>query len=492
MKTYKTKYGLITLRKNEIYIGNEFNNERYWYEDTLIKLKKYINPRQNILEIGGHCGTSSIVYSSFLDNNSKVIVYEPQENMYELLVENINQNNLQNKIIPNKKGVFCYEGEGNMNDIDIDGGGGNVLKRYTEEKHLPCNFGGLGLGFKGEKIQLTTIDNMNLENIGFIHCHAQGSENYIFSNSTNLILKYKPFILYRNVEKDKYLYENVSKAYPQYKNDSEFNIKNYCIEKLNYSFIDNFNNSVDILLIPPQNNFDKIIHITRKEIDDKLLKSKQLWETLNPEYKIELYNDNKCVIFLKKYFGDKYVDIFNFIKDGPIKADFFRACVLYIYGGIYVDADIVPFVSLNQYVDDDVELMTCISYNYNDNQNTFCYNPQFIVSKKYSDEIFKIIESYQKKYDDRDSKPYTYWSWSICNIFNKIYNFEVKIDNDNVFILNNKKYKFIIEEIFDKNTSEIYNFINFSENKDMLLKNKNLDIYCKFKGQNVLNNFNNK
>ena len=32
--------------------------------------------------------------------NDKVYVYEPQFNMYNLLVKNINQNNLQNKIIP--------------------------------------------------------------------------------------------------------------------------------------------------------------------------------------------------------------------------------------------------------------------------------------------------------------------------------------------------------------------------------------------------------
>lgn len=59
-------------------------------------LKQYINPERNILEIGGHCGTSSIVYSSFLNNENKLYVYESQLNMYNLLVKNINQNNLQN------------------------------------------------------------------------------------------------------------------------------------------------------------------------------------------------------------------------------------------------------------------------------------------------------------------------------------------------------------------------------------------------------------
>ena len=83
---YKKKYGLITLYRNEIYIGDSFKKGKYWDEDTLLKLKQYINPKRNILEIGGHCGTSSVVYSSFLEDDNKVFVYEPQYNLFKLLV----------------------------------------------------------------------------------------------------------------------------------------------------------------------------------------------------------------------------------------------------------------------------------------------------------------------------------------------------------------------------------------------------------------------
>ena len=86
MNTYFTKYGKITLYQNEVYIGSEFKNGKYWDENTLLKLREFINPNRNILEIGGHCGTSTIVYSSYLNNDNKVFVYEPQKNMYDLLV----------------------------------------------------------------------------------------------------------------------------------------------------------------------------------------------------------------------------------------------------------------------------------------------------------------------------------------------------------------------------------------------------------------------
>ena len=252
METYNTKYGLVTLYKNDCFIGSDFKKGCYWEESNLLELRKYINPNRNILEIGGHCGTSSIVYSTFLNNEKKIYVYEPQNNMYNLLVKNINQNNLQNKIIPNNLGVFCFEGNGKMNNIDLDGGGGVVAKRYNEEINLNCNFGGIGLGDDGEDINLTTIDNMGLDDIGYIHCDAQGSENFIFSKGINTIAKYRPVILYENIEfYGTYLYDNICKSYPNYKDESTFDIKKYCMEKLNYSkFIDRFNGGIDTLLIP--------------------------------------------------------------------------------------------------------------------------------------------------------------------------------------------------------------------------------------------------
>lgn len=252
MNTFQTKYGLVTLYQNECYIGNEFKRGNYWDEDTLLKLRKFVDPGRNILEIGCHCGTSSLVYSSFLNEDKKVYVFEPQENMFRLLCHNISQNNLENKIQPFRSGVFCYSGLGKMNSIDIDGGGGNVEKRYNEENDLACNFGGIGLGSDGETIQLTTIDEMPFDNIGFIHCDAQGAENFIFSKGLEFIAKHRPVIYYENNQNyAKPLYDSVCCSYPQYKSESVFDIKKYCLDTLNYSgYIDKFNGGIDTLLVP--------------------------------------------------------------------------------------------------------------------------------------------------------------------------------------------------------------------------------------------------
>lgn len=252
METFDTKHGKITLYKNEAFIRSSFRAGGYWDIGTLLKLKDIIDCGRNILEIGGHAGTSTIKYASFLEDENKVYVYEPQKNMYKLLLLNIEQNNLKHKVRPFNSGVFCYSGKGVMNDIDIDGGGGVVSKRYNEENHLRCNFGGIGLGGGGEAIDLTTIDEMDIDDIGFIHCDAQGAENFIFSKAKETIKRCRPIILYENIDLyGTYLYDNICKNYPDYKEESKFDIKEYCMTQLNYSkFIDRFDGGIDTLLIP--------------------------------------------------------------------------------------------------------------------------------------------------------------------------------------------------------------------------------------------------
>jgi hypothetical protein len=80
--------------------------------------------------------------------------------------------------------------------------------------------------------------------------------------------------------------------------------------------------------------------------------------------------------FLYTYFGKLHCDLFDFLIDGTIKADFWRICILYIYGGIYTDVDNVPLIQISQFVEKNVDLVTCTSYiHYN-------FNPNFIICNK--------------------------------------------------------------------------------------------------------------
>ena len=66
-------------------------------------------------------------------------------------------------------------------------------------------------------------------------------------------------------------------------------------------------------------------------------KNVELLKAQNPEFTHYLYDDNMCREFIKANFNEDVVYSFNKLKPGAYKADLWRYCVLYIYGGIYLD-----------------------------------------------------------------------------------------------------------------------------------------------------------
>lgn len=70
----------------------------------------------------------------------------------------------------------------------------------------------------------------------------------------------------------------------------------------------------------------------------------------NPEWEFLLYDDNDIDVFIKTHFNNRIYNAFKRINPvfGPAVADFFRYCILYIKGGIYLDMKSVIKQPLNK------------------------------------------------------------------------------------------------------------------------------------------------
>jgi len=205
----------------------------------------------------------------------------------------------------------------------------------------------------------------------------------------------------------------------------------------------------------------KVIYMCHKKLDQIKIYSKN-WKRLNPEYEIKLYDDEMCKESLS--YSPLHLAIFNFLKDGPIKADFWRVCILNRFGGLYVDADINPLVPLREYIDND-DFVTCISENFSKNRQEFQLNPHFIMCARANPILQNTIDKYVKKYTNQ--VPYDYWDWSICNLMT-IGGIEEK--KSQILYLNGKKHKFLYEKDFN----------NCEYNGKVVLKNR----YDNYKNHN--------
>jgi mannosyltransferase OCH1-like enzyme len=157
----------------------------------------------------------------------------------------------------------------------------------------------------------------------------------------------------------------------------------------------------------------KVIYLTYKDhnIPEYVIPN---WENLNQEYKVEFYTDKDCRNFLQENYPAKYLEFFDFVKDGPIKSDFFRVCILYKFGGIYADIDIQPIESIDLFLGKDVSFLTVLS-----KPSNGLINPHFIACTPNNTIIKKIIDGF---FDLKKNKvPYSYHAYSIVPITGRIF-----------------------------------------------------------------------
>ena len=82
----------------------------------------------------------------------------------------------------------------------------------------------------------------------------------------------------------------------------------------------------------------------------KLTLAMKSWLKHTNNFKYYFYDDNKCDLFMKRIGGDIY-KAYQKLPIKVMKADLWRYCIIYKYGGIYADVDTIckvnPLIFLN-------------------------------------------------------------------------------------------------------------------------------------------------
>lgn len=193
--------------------------------------------------------------------------------------------------------------------------------------------------------------------------------------------------------------------------------------------------SLNLIYIPKKiymtyNNINKIPQYVKDNIKKYCL-----------NYDVEIYDDNMCKNFLKKFYGEKAVNIFNNFKHGAHKADFFRYCILYIFGGYYFDIK-THFIKNIDTIFVSKEMNTWYTVLGQDEKSI--YNG-IIVTQKYNPIIYDNI-----KYIYENSNPdtyHTYVNYMYKTIIDSTYNNTINIGQNK---LKNNYTCIIFKEICKK------------------------------------------
>ena len=114
----------------------------------------------------------------------------------------------------------------------------------------------------------------------------------------------------------------------------------------------------------------------------KLLKAIKSWIIYTNEFNYYFYNNQMCDDFIKKNFDENTYKAYSMLPMAVMKADLWRYCVIYHYGGIYADVDTVCKINPNLFIND--SLLTIIP----ENETHIC---QWVFSAPKNSPILKTI-----------------------------------------------------------------------------------------------------
>ena len=76
--------------------------------------------------------------------------------------------------------------------------------------------------------------------------------------------------------------------------------------------------------------------VSKRNVNDAVMS----WKRVN-DFNYFFYSDDDCVSFMKEHFDEKINNAYNKCPLAVMKADLWRYCIIYVYGGIYTDSDTI-------------------------------------------------------------------------------------------------------------------------------------------------------
>jgi mannosyltransferase OCH1-like enzyme len=114
----------------------------------------------------------------------------------------------------------------------------------------------------------------------------------------------------------------------------------------------------------------------------KLVKAMTSWLKYSNTFNYMFYNNTMCDDFIKNNFDEKIYKAYSMLPIAVMKADLWRYCVIYKYGGIYADTDTVCLYNPSIFIND--SLLTLVP----ENETHLC---QWVFSSPANSPILKSV-----------------------------------------------------------------------------------------------------
>lgn len=175
---------------NDAMAENSIGLGKRWepHMTNFVQKMKDIFDIKNVIDVGANFGYNSIYFSKILGDDGKVFAFEPQLQNYELLVQNVKQNDITN--------IVCYNNACSHVNGEVE------LPLFELPLQEPTNMGDITPNYKYYKatksyttVKSVRLDNLNFPKIDLIKIDVQGWEINVIDGLQEILLKDKPVLI---------------------------------------------------------------------------------------------------------------------------------------------------------------------------------------------------------------------------------------------------------------------------------------------------------
>jgi FkbM family methyltransferase len=182
----------VTCLKYDVTITPYLREGKLWGDNMEKFVKELYEPNTNMIDVGAHIGTFTLIMSKYLSAGYKIFSFEPV--FYDILIKNINDNNLDNKLILFKIGLSNKAAIFPSFNLDINqesGFGAFSFKKIQNEKFKFSD----NLNSSSNGINFYKLDDFQFKNVSFIKIDVEFFESEVLEGAIETIFYNKPTIL---------------------------------------------------------------------------------------------------------------------------------------------------------------------------------------------------------------------------------------------------------------------------------------------------------
>ncbi len=184
MSIVATRYGPFRIIDTDSVISRSLREYGEWAQKEIDCILHFIKSGDRVADVGAFIGTHSRAFSSAVGCEGRVYAFEPRKEIVEILLENTTFCIIENITI------FQYALGREHHDLEI----------FTVPERRENNYGGFSLkvvhgsGEAFNRIQLVTLDELNIDHLDVIKIDVEGMESDVLLGAEAIIARDRPIV----------------------------------------------------------------------------------------------------------------------------------------------------------------------------------------------------------------------------------------------------------------------------------------------------------